>query len=68
MSTPRRRANAEPKRRIASSADASAPAPARILRLSKVDAVRRRIANGYYDRDEVRDRLAHAVLEAIRED
>jgi len=68
MSTPRRRA-LSPKARSQGGSERSASSePAKLLRLSRVDAVRRRIANGYYDRDEVRDRLAHAVLEAIREE
>ncbi len=68
MPSPSRRSNSK------GNPDASVPevkpvsAQAKILNLSKIDAVRRRIANGYYDRDEVRDRLAHAVLEELRED
>lgn len=37
-----------------------------LVRLSRVAAVQKRIAAGYYDRDEVRDRLAEAVLEVIQ--
>lgn len=37
-----------------------------LVRLSRVRAVRKRIASGYYDREEVRDRLAVAVLGEIR--
>lgn len=45
---------------------AAAPEPAKVVSLTKVSAVRRRIASGYYERDEVRDRLALAVLEELR--
>lgn len=45
---------------------AAPPEPAKVVSLDKVTAVRRRIANGYYERDEVRDRLALAVLEELR--
>ena len=38
------------------------------VRLTKVRAAQKRIASGYYDRDAVRDRLAHALLEAIAQD
>ena len=66
MTSRRRRTSenaAEPSRTRASSA---APDPAKVVSLTKVSAVRRRIANGYYERDEVRDRLALAVLEELR--
>lgn len=51
----------------------SQPAPAakpllELVRLSRVAAAQKRVAAGYYDRDEVRDRLAEAVLEVIRRD
>lgn len=39
-----------------------------LVRLSKVAAAQKRIASGYYDRDDVRDRLAAAVLEVIQND
>ncbi len=39
-----------------------------LVRLSRVATVQKRIATGYYDRDEVRDRLAEAVLEVIQRD
>lgn len=43
--------------------DGSAPPP---VRLTRVRTALQRIANGYYDRDDVRDRLATAVLAEIR--
>ena len=39
------------------------PAP---VRLTRVRAALQRIASGYYDRDEVRARLAAAVLAELR--
>ena len=39
-----------------------------LVRLSRVTVAQKRIAAGYYDRDEVRDRLAKAVLEVITQD
>lgn len=42
---------------------AVAPPP---IRLDRVRTALERIANGYYDRDEVRSRLANEVLEEIR--
>lgn len=45
----------------------SAPDPT-LVRLPKVRAAQQRIANGYYDRDAVRDRLAVALLEEILKD
>ncbi len=65
MPTTRRRKRAASTAAAVSSA---AREPAKVLPLSKVDAVRRRIAKGYYDRDEVRDRLALAVLAELRKD
>jgi hypothetical protein len=44
---------------------ASRPA-LRVIEISRVTSARQRISNGYYDRDEVRDRLAQAVLEELR--
>ncbi len=37
-----------------------------LVRLARVAEARRRIASGWYDRAEVRDRLAEAVLQEIR--
>lgn len=43
------------------------PAPsAGVVRLARVAEARRRIASGWYDRAEVRDRLVEAVLSEIR--
>lgn len=36
-----------------------------VVRLSRVRSAKKRIENGYYDRDDVRDRLVHAVLGEI---
>ena len=64
-------AHERPKRRaVARTPDPdppSAAAPdARIVDLSRVVEARRRIASGWYDRADVRDRLVEAVLEEIR--
>lgn len=37
-----------------------------IVRLTRVAEARRRIESGWYDRADVRDRLAKAVLQEIR--
>ena len=37
-----------------------------VVRLERVSQARRRIASGWYDRADVRDRLVEAVLEEIR--
>ncbi len=50
---------AKPKLKLVGGADPS------LVRLPKVRAAQQRIANGYYDRDAVRDRLADALLEEI---
>lgn len=43
------------------------PAPSTgVVRLARVAEARRRIASGWYDRAEVRDRLVEAVLSEIR--
>ena len=56
--------SAEPARAVPSARTAQ---PAlELVRLSRVAAVQKRIAAGYYDRDDVRDRLAEAVLEVIQ--
>ena len=36
-----------------------------LIRLPRVRSAQRRIASGYYDREDVRDRLAVAVLKAL---
>ena len=37
-----------------------------VIRLTRVAEVRKRIASGWYDRAEVRDRLVSAVLHEVR--
>jgi hypothetical protein len=37
-----------------------------VVRLSRVRTALQRISSGYYDRDEVRDRLATAVLRELQ--
>lgn len=37
-------------------------------RSERIEAVRRRIRSGYYERADIRDSLARAVLDALRED
>ncbi|MEO5988618.1 MAG: hypothetical protein ABIU54_00305 [Candidatus Eisenbacteria bacterium] len=66
MPTTTRRARTTSSR---STKRASATPPVlELVRLSRVAAAQKRIATGYYDRDEVRDRLAEAVLEVIQPD
>lgn len=43
------------------------PTPA-LVRLPRVRAAQKRIESGWYDRDEVRDKLAAAVLDALLTD
>ena len=38
-----------------------------VVRLTRVAEARRRIATGWYDRADVRDRLVEAVLQEIRQ-
>jgi len=59
-----------PKRRTPVTPDATVlpfipPRDAELIRLAKVREARRRIESGYYDRDDVRDELAQAVLHEI---
>lgn len=63
--TTTRRARTRSTRRAAASTSAreSLPPP---VRLTRVRTALQRIANGYYDRDDVRDRLAAAVLSELR--
>jgi hypothetical protein len=44
----------------------AAAAAARPVRLSRVRTALKRIQSGYYDRDDVRDRLAAAVLTELQ--
>ena len=41
-------------------------ADSQLVRLSRVRTALRRIQNGYYDRDDVRDRLVAAVMEELK--
>lgn len=41
------------------------PRDAELVRLAKVREARKRVESGYYDRDDVRDDLAQAVLDEI---
>ena len=63
-----RRRTGERSTKAAPRAASPAPESGRVLELSKVEMARRRIAKGYYDRDDVRDRLALAVLAELREE
>ena len=47
-------------------ARATSDARARVVDLSRVVEARRRIASGWYDRSDVRDRLVEAVLNEMR--
>ncbi len=50
-----------------SSASRNVPVAAgTLVRLPRVRTAQKRIESGYYDRDEVRDRLANAVLKVIQ--
>jgi hypothetical protein len=61
MATSRRRSN-----RKSGSAVPVAPVLPAPVRLSRVRVALKRIESGYYDRDEVRSRLALAVLEELK--
>lgn len=63
--TTTRRGRTRTTRRAAVSRSARGPLPAPV-RLTRVRTALQRIANGYYDRDDVRDRLAAAVLSELR--
>ena len=63
MSTTRRR-NSRTPRSAKSERHVIAP-DSRLVRLPRVRTALERIESGYYDRDEVRDRLAVAVLKAL---
>ena len=49
-------------------ATVSTPRDAELVRLARVREARRRIADGFYDRDDVRNELVQAVLDEIRRD
>jgi hypothetical protein len=61
--TTTRRSRTRTSRRVPSTLRVTPAAP---VRLGRVRTARQRIANGFYDRDEVRERLVAVVLEAIR--
>jgi hypothetical protein len=63
MTTTRRRSTRKSPAGTFAAALDSPPAP---VRLGRVRLALKRIASGYYDRDEVRTRLAVAVLEELR--
>lgn len=62
MSPTRRRRSASPRAAQRAGAPVVALPP---VRLTRVRTALRRIASGYYDRDDVRDRLVAAVLKEI---
>ena len=64
MTTTRRR-RTQTTRRAAAPHAVHGPLPAPV-RLTRVRAALKRIASGYYDRDDVRRRLASAVLAELR--
>jgi hypothetical protein len=64
MTTTRRR-RTRTTRRASASVKAHGPLPPPV-RLTRVRTALKRIATGYYDRDDVRDRLAAAVLSELR--
>ncbi|MEY4071045.1 MAG: hypothetical protein RL721_1659 [Candidatus Eisenbacteria bacterium] len=52
------------RRSRSSARTASKPLPA-VVRLDRVLEARRRVAEGWYDRPEVRDRLVEALMEEV---
>jgi len=65
MATTRRtetRRNRSPRLRVLP------PTESRLVRLPRVRSAKKRIESGYYDREDVRDRLADAVLDVILQD
>ena len=63
MTTSRRRPNRTTRRPRSAARTPAGPPP---VRLTRIRTVLSRIASGYYDRDDVRDRLAAAVLKELR--
>jgi len=63
MTATRRRKPKTSRRTTPPSAHGPFPVP---VRLTRVRAALQRIATGYYDRDDVRDRLASAVLKELK--
>jgi hypothetical protein len=64
MNATRRRITRIPKKSTARRAPLAATPD--VVRLSRVRTALQRISNGFYDRDEVRDRLATAVLKELQ--
>ena len=64
MNATRRRNTRKPRAKAKATAKVAAlpVLDARMVRLSRVRTALKRIETGFYDRDEVRDRLAAAVL------
>lgn len=60
-----RRRTAPPTRKPAVRPVGRAASP-NVVRLSRVRTALQRISNGFYDREEVRDRLAAAVLKELQ--
>ena len=65
MNATRRRLTRSSKQPVTRLATPAAAAPD-VIRLSRVRTALQRISSGYYDRDEVRDRLATAVLHELQ--
>lgn len=62
MTRTRRRTSTTPRSAVRRSVpDTDAP----LVRLPRVRSAQQRIESGYYDRNDVRDRLADAVLKVI---
>ena len=64
MNATRRRITRSSKK--AAATPVTAVASPDVVRLSRVRVALQRISSGYYDRDEVRDRLATAVLHELQ--
>jgi hypothetical protein len=65
MNATRRRITRSSSRKTAVIPISQAASP-NVVRLSRVRTALQRISSGYYDRDEVRDRLAMAVLKELQ--
>jgi hypothetical protein len=61
MTTTRRKSSTRRSASLRSVPVANAP----LVRLPRVRAAQKRIESGFYDRNDVRDRLANAVLQVI---
>jgi len=62
MTTTRRKSSPRRNANLRSVPVANAP----LVRLPRVRTAQKRIESGYYDRNDVRDRLVNAVLQVIR--